>query len=195
MSYQERNSYRENGSQSGRRSGGNYSGNNNRSNSGSRRGSNGRGWFGDSQAHAEAAERGWEHRQGGSYSGRGGYNEHDYDYSNRSNRGGNYSSSDNGRGWEHRQEDSRYDRGNYNNGNRYNDYDDDDYGYNSRGSNRNNSDDNSRGWFGDSQGHAEAAERGWEHRHGGSGSNRGNYNSRNRYNDYDDDYSSRGGRR
>ena len=46
-------------------------------------------------------------------------------------------------------------------------------GSESRGSTRRSDDDEGRGWFGDSEGHSEAARRGWEDRQGGSSRSRG----------------------
>ncbi len=94
----------------------------------------GRGWYGDSQGHSEAAREGWEHRGGGGsrggMQGRGGGGRDDDD-----DRGG----SRGGRGG------SNYSRGSN---------DDDDRGGNGEG----------RGWYGDSQGHSEAASEGWRNR-------------------------------
>lgn len=95
------------------------------------------GWFGDSRGHAEAARLGWEHRR----------DDEDDDRSS-------------SRGRSSRQ------------------YDDDDRRYSSSrrydddrrsSSSRSRDDDYSRdrgqgGWFGDSEGHAEAARRGWDNR-------------------------------
>jgi hypothetical protein len=79
--------------------------------------SEGRGWFGDPEGHAEAAERGWEQGHRGQRGGRSSRDEEDDD---------DYRSS----------RSSRSSRG--------------------RGQG---------GWFGDPEGHAEAAERGWEQGH------------------------------
>jgi len=85
------------------------------------------GWFGDSEGHARAAQRGWETRRDDDDDDRG---------RSRSSRSGSGSSSR-----------SRYD--------------DDD-----RSSSRGRSDDDRGhgGWFGDSEGHSRAAQRGWETR-------------------------------
>jgi hypothetical protein len=143
------------------------------------------GWSGDSRGHSEAARRGWEER-GGQRSSRGGRDDDDRGMSSR--RGGMSSRSsrdddDRGqggwfgdseghseaarRGWEERGG-SRSSRSNRD--------DDDDRGMSSRrgGSSRSSRDDDDRGqggWFGDSEGHSEAARRGWEER-GGSRSSR-----------------------
>jgi len=52
-----------------------------------------------------------------------------------------------------------------------------------------------RGWFGDSEGHSEAAQQGWDHREGNSSSRRNNYYSDGRRNRREDDDSERGGNR
>lgn len=104
------------------------------------------GWFGDSQGHAEAARRGWDNRRD------------DDDNRGYSSRGGSSGRDD--------------DRGGYSRQSRYDD--------DRRSSGRDRYDDDrdrgQQGWFGDSQGHAEAARRGWD----------------NRRDDDDDRYSSRG---
>lgn len=133
------------------------SGNGNGGDRGSDRGSDrGQGgWFGDSRGHSEAARRGWEDR--GS-----------------SSRGGRDDDDDRGRGG------SRSGRGRD---------DDDDRGRSSsRMSGRGRDDDDGRGhgrggWFGDSEGHSEAARRGWDDRGRSSSSSRGGR---------DDDYDDRG---
>jgi len=102
------------------------------------------GWFGDSEGHSEAAERGWEGRE----SSRGGY-------SSRSSRD-----------------------------------DDDDRGGRSSRSSSGRGGQGHGGWFGDSEGHSEAAERGWE----GRQSSRGGYSSSSRRSSRDDDDNDRGGR-
>lgn len=95
-----------------------------------------------------------------------------------SNRGSRrYSEDDGHRG---RSTPMRDDEGRFMSGSDY----DDDYG-------RGRSARGHGGWFGDSEGHARAAEEGWHHRRGGSAS-RYNGNSRS-YKDNDDRYSSRGG--
>lgn len=52
-----------------------------------RRGSSGRGWYGDSESHSEAAEKGWENRQGGHQRQGGNQGSFRYSSSNRSNGG------------------------------------------------------------------------------------------------------------
>ncbi|WP_323717949.1 hypothetical protein [Paracoccus aminovorans] len=94
------------------------------------------GWFGDSEGHAEAARRGWDHRRDDDddrYSSRGRSSRRDDDDDRR------YASS--------RRDDD--DRRSYSSRDR-----DDDY----------SRDRGQGGWFGDSRGHAEAARRGWDHR-------------------------------
>lgn len=131
----------------------------------------GRGWYGDSGGHAEAARRGWAERRG----------------ENRSF--GRYDDGDDGRGYRSEDRD-RDDRGRFmsddDRGYRSRDYDDDRRGYRTQDRDRDDrgrftSDDDDRrgyrsrsrdddgdrghgGWFGDSRGHAEAARRGWENR-------------------------------
>ncbi|SKA34177.1 Hemerythrin HHE cation binding domain-containing protein [Enhydrobacter aerosaccus] len=116
------------------------------------------GWYGDSQAHAEAARERWgEGRRGSRYedeyedrsSGRGRYGE---DYDERRGHGGWYGdprghSQASQRGWEERRG-SRDDDDRYARSRRDEDDDDRDHG----------------GWFGDSRGHSEASRRGWQHR-------------------------------
>jgi hypothetical protein len=102
----------------------------------------GRGWYGDSEGHSEASRRGWEERQGSSRS-RG--RSEDYDDDRRSSR----SSS------RYEDDDRRSSRGGRD--------DDDDRRGGSRGRGRG-------GWFGDSEGHSEAAREGWDNPdHGPSG--------------------------
>lgn len=146
-----------------------------RSSSSSRGGSrygdddDGRGWYGDPRGHAEAARLGWERRGGGG----GGSGRYDDDRGGRSSssRGGSYGSR------------SRYE--------------DDDRGYRGGSSSRGwERDEGQGGWFGDSEGHAEASRLGWEHRRGGGygggygergqSSRSGGYGSRSRYEDDDD---------
>lgn len=119
------------------------------------------GWYGDSEGHSEASERGWEGRGSRSgYSSRSSsrYEDEDDHRSSRGGRGhggwfgdpeGHSEASE--RGWEHR----GASRG----------------GSSSRSSRDDDEDDrrSSRsgrhgGWFGDSRGHSEAARRGWEDR-------------------------------
>ena len=86
--------------------------------------------------------------------------------------------------------------------------DDEDRGYRSRSGHYEDDDDDRRshgGWFGDSQGHAEASRRGWEHRDDRGGNNnggrsrgyddddRGGYRSRSSRYDDDNDGRGRGG--
>jgi hemerythrin superfamily protein len=152
------------------------------------------GWFGDPEGHSEASRRGWEERGSsrGSYRGSSRYEDDDDGRSSRGGRGqGGWFGDPEGhseasrRGWEERgySRSSRYD-------------DDDDRRYRSRGRDDDDDGRSSRGggrgqggWFGDSEGHAEAARRGWEERGGSSsrGSSRGSSRS-----DDDDDRSSRG---
>jgi hypothetical protein len=130
----------------------------------SERGQGQGGWFGDSRGHAEAARRGWEEREGSS-----GRNRDREDQDGR-DRGGWFGdpeghSEASRRGWEGRdREESRGgSRG------RDRDYDNGRERGNSRG--RDRDDDYGRdrgGWFGDSEGHSEAARRGWEERGGSS---------------------------
>jgi hypothetical protein len=132
----------------------------------------GRGWFGDPEGHAEAAEKGWEHREhsnGGS--NRSGDRYESGNRSRRSNDSNSYDRRDHGqggwfgdpeghaeaaeKGWEHRE----HRNGGSNSGR-----------YESRSRSRRDNDSyegrdhGQGGWFGDSEGHAEAAEKGWEHR-------------------------------
>ena len=137
------------------------------------------GWFGDSEGHSRAAQRGWDDRddRGSSRSSRG---RDDDDRGGRSSRGGRDDDRGSGgwfgdsrghseaarRGWEDRDDrgSSRSSRGRD---------DDDRGGWSSRGG---RDDDRGRGgWFGDSRGHSEAARRGWEDRddRGSSRSSRG----------------------
>jgi hemerythrin superfamily protein len=145
------------------------------------------GWFGDSEGHSEASREGWESRG----SSRGGYSSRsrdDDDDDRRSSRGrgqGGWFGDPEGHseasreGWESRGS-SRSSRS------RYDDDDDDDR----RGSSRNGGGRGrgQGGWFGDSEGHAEAAREGWESR----GSSRGSSRSRNDDDDDDRRGSSRG---
>jgi hypothetical protein len=131
------------------------------------------GWFGDSEGHSRASERGWEER-GSSRSSRGRYDdEDDRRGSSGSGRGhGGWFGDPEGhsraseRGWEERGS-SRSSRSQYD--------DDDRRSSGGRGHG---------GWFGDPEGHSEAAEKGWEER-GSSRSSRGR----------DDDDDRRGGSR
>ena len=95
------------------------------------------GWFGDSEGHAEAARRGWDHRR-------------DDDDDRSSSRGRSSRDDDD------RDRDSR--------GRFTSDRDDDRRSY-SRGRDDDYSRDRGQGgWFGYSRGHAEAARRGWDNR-------------------------------
>ena len=106
------------------------------------------GWFGDSEGHSEASRRGWDnprHGESGWYGDPEGHSEASH------------------RGWEGRSSASRYrdDERDYRssrggNGNRSR-HDDDDDRRSSRGRGHG-------GWSGDSEGHSEAARRGWDHR-------------------------------
>ena len=183
---------------------------NGRSNSQHR--SDGRGWYGDSQGHAEAAERGLENRGYGSsgnreYDDERGYsrsNGHSHGYDSNNGRGSysrnNSNDYESGRGYgRFNGSDSQYDNrgGNYSH-RRYNDSDNRGYGqsgngrsygsssqYDNRGGNYSNSryndsDNDGRGyghggWFGDSEGHAEAARQRW-----GSRNSYGTHNDDNR---------------
>lgn len=152
---------------------------------------NDRGWYGDPQGHSEAAREGWRHREDDrSYSSRS-RGDYDDDRDGRSNYGrGNSGGGDRGQGqgwygdpqghseaaregWRNRD-----DYGGGRGGNRGGrDYDDDDRGGRSdygRGGGGDRG--QGQGWYGDPQGHSEAAREGWRHRddYGGNrGGNRG----------------------
>jgi ferritin-like metal-binding protein YciE len=136
------------------------------------------GWFGDSEGHSEASRRGWENRDDdrGSSRSRSSRDDDDRRSSSRSRssddddrrssgrgqgQGGWFGDSEGHseaarRGWEHRDDDRGSSRARSSR-------DDDDR----RSSSRSRSSDDDRGqggWFGDSEGHSEAARRGWEHR-------------------------------
>jgi hemerythrin superfamily protein len=146
------------------------------------------GWFGDPEGHSEASRRGWDERESGS---RGRYSRDDDDDRRYRSRGRDDEDdrSYRSRGSSDRERDSQGrfmsddDRGRSRN-----------YGSGNGGRGRDHG-----GWFGDSEGHSEAARRGWEEREGGS---RGRsyrddeddrrYRSRGR--DDDDDRRSSGGR-
>jgi len=128
-----------------------------------RSGGGGRGWSGDSEGHAEAARRGWEHRGSSRRSSRP---DDDYDDDRRGGSGSRGEEGHGGwfgdsrghaeaarRGWEERSSGSRM------TGSRSRRDDDDDR----RGS-RSRDDEGHGGWFGDSRGHEEAARRGWQNR-------------------------------
>lgn len=151
----------------------------------------GRGWYGDSRGHAQAARRGWETRRS-SGSGREDYGDDDRRGRNLSSR---YDDDDRGS----RSQSSRYDdrRGQSQNSR----YDDDDRRSRSRGGSYDDDRRRTGGWFGDSEGHAEAARRGWDNPdHGRSGwfgdseghseASRRGWDER-RSNDDDDDYDRR----
>jgi hemerythrin superfamily protein len=121
-----------------------------------RRGGHG-GWHGDPEGHAEAARRGWDERE---------------DMPR-----GRYRDDDDRRGFSRSNYRERDEMGRF--------VSDDDDGYYRRGrSSRYDDDDDRRGgrghggWFGDPEGHARAARRGWDEREG---------MSRSRYRDDDDD--------
>lgn len=110
----------------------------------------GRGWHGDPRGHAEAAHRGWEHREG--YRGGRSSSRDDDDDDDRRGRG-------EGRGWYgdsrgHAQASRRGwdERGSY----RGRDEDDDD--------DRRGRGGGHGGWFGDPEGHSAASRRGWRNR-------------------------------
>ncbi len=123
------------------------------------------GWFGDPEGHSQAAQRGWDDRGRASRSSRGRDDDDDSGRRGSSGRG--------------RDEDGRFTSGNGNGGRSSRSRDDDD----DRG--RGNG-----GWFGDPEGHSEAARRGWEDRGGSSRSSRGRDDDDDRYRS-----SSRGGGR
>src|SRR5579885_817839 len=104
----------------------------------------GRGWYGDSRGHSEAAREGWRQREGSSSRGRDYDDDRDY---NRGRRGGNYGhggwfgdpqghSEASREGWRTRE---REGNDSYDEGNR-------------------------PGWYGDPRGHSEAAREGWRTR-------------------------------
>jgi len=166
-----------------------------------RRGSRGGrgGWFGDSEGHSEAARRGRDDRDDDSRSGgrnggsgnRSRSRDDDDDDGRRGGRGGWFGDSRGHseaahRGWEDR-EDSRSSGRSQGSGNRSRSRDDDD---DDRGGERGRRDHG--GWFGDSEGHSEAARRGWEERDGGSRSGGRNESSGSRSRSRDDDEDRRG---
>ena len=138
----------------------------------------GRGWYGDSEGHSEAAERGWEgrssSRSGGGYSSRS-RDDDDRDYGRSGSRSDGGRSRE-GRGWygdseghseaaERGWEGRSSSRGSSSSRSRDDDDDRGGRGSSSRGgSSRGGRDEGHGGWFGDSRGHAEAARRGWQHR-------------------------------
>jgi hypothetical protein len=141
-----------------------------RRSSGSRGRGEGSGWYGESRGHSEAARRGWAERGGSSRYSR---SRDDDDDDRRGSRGGRSQGGWFGdpeghaeaarRGWEDRDDDDGSSRSSSRGSSRYDDDDDDRRGSrggsSSRGSSR-----SPGGWFGDSEGHAEAARRGWRNR-------------------------------
>lgn len=123
------------------------------------------GWFGDPQGHSEASREGWEDRRGGGSMSRSSRYEDDDRRGGGRGEGRGWYGDSRGHseaareGWEERR------GGNYSRSSR----DDDD---DRRGSRSMRDDDDDRrgggrshgGWFGDSQGHSEAARRGWDDR-------------------------------
>ncbi len=149
---------------------------------GSSRGGRGQGhggWFGDPEGHSEAAERGWEGRsssRGGSSSRSSSRYDDDDDRGGRSmssSRGGRGGQGHGGwfgdseghseaaeRGWEHRNAGR-----NGSSSRRSSRDDDDDRGSRSMSSSRGGRGGQGHGgWFGDPEGHSQAAKRGWEDR-------------------------------
>jgi hypothetical protein len=123
------------------------------------------GWFGDSEGHAEAARDRWEDDRSGSRSRSSGRYDDDDDRGRGSrSRSSSYDDDDDGRRGSRSRSSGRYE-------------DDDDRGGRGGG----------RGWFGDSEGHAEAARERWEDDDRGRG-------SRSRASSRDDDEENRGGR-
>ena len=134
----------------------------------------GRGWYGEPERHARAARRGWDQRE--DYSG-GGRQSRDYrnddtrDYGDRDYRSGRgwYGEPDrharaSRQGWEDREDrggrgrsEGQYASGDY--GQRFRDDDEEDDYRTGRRSGRSHG-----GWYGDSEGHARAARRGWQDR-------------------------------
>jgi hypothetical protein len=157
----------------------------------------GRGWYGDSEGHSEAAQRGWENRGRESSSrydderrtssrhdgDRMSSRDEDYRGNGRSGRNGDDDRGHGGwfgdseghseasrRGWENRgrESSSRYDderrtSSRQDDERRTSSRQDDDRGNGRSGRGRENDRDHG-GWFGDSEGHAEAARRGWQGR-------------------------------
>lgn len=144
------------------------------------------GWFGDREGHSQAAQRGWDRRQeeddrGSSSRARSSrydddrrssssrYDDDDRGYSRDHGQGGWFGDREGHsqaaqRGWDRRHEEddrgsssrarsSRYDDDRRSSSGRYAD---DDRGY--------ARDHGQGGWFGDPEGHSEAAQRGWDHR-------------------------------
>ena len=149
----------------------------------------GRGWYGDSQGHSQAAREGWEER-GSSRSGQGRYQDQGhyqddddrrYSHSQGNDRDrddrGRFTSDDDrgGHGYGSGRNQGGQNRGGYG--------ESQGYSQSSRGG-REDSSHEGRGWYGDPQGHSRAAHEGWEDRgHGGRQSGR----------DHDNDRSSRSG--
>ena len=152
------------GGYSSRRSGGRYEGEDDdrRYSRGGGQGQGRGGWFGDSEGHSQAAQRGWDDRGSSRSSRYGSDDDDDRRYSRSGGRGqghGGWFGDSEGhsqaaqRGWEERGS-SR--------SSRYQDDDDDRRG-SSRGSGRGGSHEHG-GWYGDPRGHSQAARRGWENR-------------------------------
>jgi hypothetical protein len=156
----------------------------------------GRGWYGDSEGHSRAAR---------SRSGGGRDDDYDDRRSSRSSRDDDEDDRRSGRGGSSSRDRDEYGRftsdddrdyGRRSSGRSSRDDDDDDRrssrGSSSSGGGRGRSsrddDNDGRGWYGDSEGHSEAARLGWEHR-GGGGGGRGRGG---RDDDDDDRRSSRG---
>src|ERR1051326_569643 len=113
-------------------------------NSRGRNRSTGRGWYGDERGHAEAAREGWQQRRGGRS------RDYDDDDSQRSSRS-------RGRRGNYDEDEDNYQSSSRSRGGEYEEDDDDDYGSSSRGGRRNSSSGEGRGWYGDEEGHSEAA--------------------------------------
>jgi len=153
-----RSGYSSRGSNRGRDEEGRFTSDNGRSGGRgqSQGGGEGRGWYGDSEGHSQASERGWEERQGS----RG------YSDDNRGSRSGGYGGGQGhggnqgeGRGWygDSQGHSRAAERGWEERG-----YSGRQSGNQGRGSSR--SQEGHGGWFGDSEGHSEAARRGWQDR-------------------------------
>jgi hemerythrin HHE cation binding domain-containing protein len=131
-----------------------------------RRGRRGHGgWFGDREGHSEASRRGWDNPD----HGRSGWYGDPEGHSEASSRGWDEREGSRGR---YRDDDrrrmpARDDEGRFMSSRSR--YDDDDYRRGGRG--------HGGGWYGDPEGHSEAAQRGWDERGG----------SRSRYRDDDED--------
>lgn len=144
----------------------------------------GRGWYGDSEGHAEAVRKGWASREGGESRSfrdddddRGGYRSSGRERDSqgryasdddRSGYGGRGRDRDDDRGYRSRGQDrdeyGRFTSDDDRDGGRYRGRSDDDRGGRDRGQG---------GWFGDSEGHSRAARRGWEDDDRGGRSGRG----------------------